>query len=49
MVRTEAVGPKVGSELRQKAVIAILLSFAVVLIYLAIRFEWRFGVSRWTC
>ena len=45
VVRTEAVGPKVGSELRQKAIIAILLSFAVVLIYLAIRFEWRFGVA----
>ncbi len=45
VVRTEAVGPKVGSELRQKAVIAVLLSFAVVLIYLAIRFEWRFGVA----
>ena len=45
VVRTEAVGPKVGSELRQKAVIAVLLSFAVVLLYLAIRFEWRFGVA----
>ena len=45
VLRTEAVGPKVGSELRSKAVIAILLSFAVVLIYLAIRFEWRFGVA----
>ena len=45
IVRTEAVGPKVGSELRQKAIIAILLSFAVVLVYLAIRFEWRFGVA----
>ncbi len=45
VVRTEAVGPKVGSELRQKAIIAVLLSFAVVLTYLAIRFEWRFGVA----
>ncbi|MGH7628420.1 MAG: protein translocase subunit SecF [Gemmatimonadales bacterium] len=45
VVRTEAVGPKVGSELRQKAVVAILLSFAAVLVYLAIRFEWRFGVA----
>jgi len=45
IVRTEAVGPKVGSELRQKAVIAVLLSFAVVLAYLAMRFEWRFGVA----
>jgi preprotein translocase subunit SecF len=44
-VRTESVGPKVGSELRGKAVIAVLISFIVTLIYLAIRFEWRFGVA----
>jgi preprotein translocase SecF subunit len=43
--RTEAVGPKVGSELKEKALIAILLSFALTLVYLAFRFEWRFGVS----
>ncbi len=33
--RTEAVGPKVGGELRQKALLAILLSFVAVLAYLA--------------
>ena len=33
--RTEAVGPKVGGELRQQAVLAILLSFLAVLAYLA--------------
>ena len=43
--RVEAVGPKVGSELRQKALIAILLSFLATLVYLAFRFEWRFGVA----
>ncbi len=43
--RTEAVGPKVGSELRQKALFAILLSFLAVLAYLAYRFEWRFGMA----
>ena len=43
--RTEAVGPKVGSELKEKALIAILLSFVLTLIYLAFRFEWRFGVA----
>jgi len=43
--RTEAVGPKVGGELRQKALYAILVSFVVTLIYLAYRFEWRFGVA----
>ena len=43
--RREAVGPKVGGELRQKALVAILLSFLATLVYLAFRFEWRFGVA----
>jgi preprotein translocase subunit SecF len=43
--RTEAVGPKVGGELRRGAAIAMLLASLVTLIYLAIRFEWRFGVA----
>ena len=41
----EAVGPKVGRELQGKAFLAIIMSFAVILGYLAIRFEWRFGVA----
>ncbi len=45
VARTEAVGPKVGGELRQKALLAIVLSFGVTLIYLAFRFEWRFGIA----
>jgi preprotein translocase subunit SecF len=45
VVRTEAVGPTVGAELQRKALIAILLSFALTLVYLAFRFEWRFGVA----
>jgi preprotein translocase subunit SecF len=45
VVRTEAVGPKVGGELRQKAFLAIFLSFFAVLAYLAYRFEWRFGLA----
>jgi preprotein translocase subunit SecF len=40
-----AVSPKVGSELRTQALLAILLSFGAVLLYLAVRFEWRFGVA----
>jgi preprotein translocase subunit SecF len=43
--RTEAVGPKVGGELRSKAFLAIFLSFFAVLAYLAYRFEWRFGLA----
>lgn len=45
IARTEAVGPRVGEELRRDAVIAMLLSFLVTTVYLAIRFEWRFGVA----
>lgn len=45
LVRTEAVSPKVGDELRGQAVLAILLSFLAVLAYLAVRFEWRFGLA----
>lgn len=44
-VRTESVGPRVGGELRQKALIALLISFGVSLLYIAWRFDWRLGVS----
>src|SRR5207237_6279289 len=43
--RTEAVGPRVGQELKRGAIIAILLSFLITLIYLSIRFEWRFATA----
>ncbi|MDQ8162862.1 MAG: protein translocase subunit SecF [Gemmatimonadota bacterium] len=45
IVRTEAVGPKVGSELRSGAVTAMLIASLFTLIYLAIRFDWRFGAA----
>jgi len=45
MIRYEGVSPKVGGELQQKAFIAILVSFVTTLIYLAFRFEWRFGLA----
>lgn len=45
VVRTEAVGPKVGAELRDGAMIAMVLTSLFTLIYLAIRFDWRFGAA----
>jgi preprotein translocase subunit SecF len=45
VIRTEAVGAKVGSELQTKALLAILFSFVLTLIYLAFRFEFRFGLA----
>ncbi len=45
VVRTEAVGPKVGAELRRGAVLALLITSLISLVYLAIRFDWRFGTA----
>jgi len=45
VARTEAMSPKVGAELRRGAIIALLLSLVVTMVYLAFRFEWRFGVA----
>ena len=45
IIRTEAVGAKVGGELQRQAFLAIFLSFFAVLAYLAYRFEWRFGLA----
>lgn len=41
----EAIGPRVGAELRRNAIIATIIAFALSLVYLAWRFEWRFGVA----
>jgi preprotein translocase subunit SecF len=43
--RTEAIGPKVGAELREKAAGAVGVAFLLTLIYLAFRFEFRFGLA----
>jgi preprotein translocase subunit SecF len=45
VARTEAVSAKVGDELQGRALLAVLLSLAATLIYLAFRFEWRFGLA----
>ena len=43
--KVDIVGPKVGDELRQKGIMAVTISFALILIYIAIRFEWRFAIA----
>jgi preprotein translocase SecF subunit len=45
VVRTEAVGPKIGEELKSKAVLAVLYALVLILIYVAIRFDLKFGVA----
>ncbi len=41
--RAEAVGPKVGSELRRKAIWAVLGSLAGILVYVGLRYEFKFA------
>ena len=43
--RVEFVGPQVGTELAADGSMALLLVIVGIMIYLALRFEWRFAVS----
>jgi preprotein translocase subunit SecF len=45
LFNTEIVGPQVGAQLRQKAVLATLYSLAGMLVYLWFRFELIYGVA----
>jgi preprotein translocase subunit SecF len=45
VLETQMVGPKVGAELRKKAVLATLYALAGMLVYIAFRFEWIYGVG----
>ena len=41
----EVVGPKIGSELQWQAIKATLFALAGMLVYIAFRFEWLYGVA----
>lgn len=41
----ETVGPKVGRELQGKATLAVLMALILILVYVAFRFDFRFGVA----
>jgi preprotein translocase subunit SecF len=43
--RTEFVGPQVGQELVEHGLMALGLVIAGIMIYLAVRFEWKYAVS----
>ncbi len=43
--RVEFVGPQVGKELASDGAMALLLVVCGIVLYLAIRFEWRFAIS----
>ena len=41
----EFVGPTIGGELQMRALLAIVVSFIATLLYIAARFEFRFGLA----
>ena len=43
--RSEFVGPQVGEELTESGVIAVVFVILTIMLYVAMRFEWRFGLA----
>ncbi|MCK9217613.1 MAG: protein translocase subunit SecF [Firmicutes bacterium] len=44
-INFESIGPSIGSELKKQAILALLVANLGILIYISIRFEWRFGLA----
>lgn len=45
MRRSEFVGPQIGEELRDDGGLGILCALLVVMLYVAVRFQWKFSVG----
>ena len=45
VLRVEKVGAVIGSELTQQAVIALIVSWALMIVYISYRFEFKFAVA----
>lgn len=43
--KVDIVGPKVGNDLKKNGLMAIIVSLVLILIYIGVRFEWRFAFS----
>jgi len=43
--RVEFVGPQVGEELTEDGALAVLVALMAILVYVALRFEWRFALG----
>ena len=45
ILRVESVGPRVGGELRGAAIKAVFLALGLILVYVAIRYDWRYSMG----
>ena len=47
--KVDSVGPQIGSELRKKGILAVFYSLIMILIYLAIRFDYKYAPAAVIC
>lgn len=45
MRRSEFVGPKVGEELVEKGILAVMAALAIMMVYMGLRFQYKFGIA----
>jgi preprotein translocase SecF subunit len=45
LLKVDNIGPKIGKELRNQSIIALIIALAALMIYIAFRFEFKFGIG----
>jgi preprotein translocase SecF subunit len=45
VIRTDMVGPRIGRELRQRATVAVIISWIAIIAYVTIRYKLKFAVA----
>ncbi|MFC3848007.1 protein translocase subunit SecF [Helicobacter baculiformis] len=43
--KLDSVGPRVGSELKEKGVLSLVLAIIAMMLYVSFRYEWRFALA----
>ncbi|WP_104749998.1 protein translocase subunit SecF [Helicobacter cynogastricus] len=43
--KLDSVGPRVGSELKEKGILSLVLAIIAMMIYVSVRYEWRFALA----
>ncbi|MCL2166339.1 MAG: protein translocase subunit SecF, partial [Clostridiales bacterium] len=47
--RLESIGPIIGKELTQNGILALVIASALMLVYISIRFQWKYAISAIIC
>ncbi|MCL2121041.1 MAG: protein translocase subunit SecF [Clostridiales bacterium] len=49
LLRLESIGPIIGKELTQNGILALVIASALMLVYISIRFQWKYAISAILC